>query len=55
MPITNQEELDNAASLLNLFTATLIGLIDAVAQGSKQEANKAASDLIAQHSEAIKQ
>ena len=55
MPITNQDELDRAKGLLDLFTATLVELIDAVAQGLEPEAQTAASDLIAQHSEVIKQ
>jgi len=55
MPITNQDELDQAAGLLELFTSTLVELINAVAQGSEPEAQAAASNLIAQHAEAIQQ
>lgn len=55
MPITNQDELDQAAGLLEMFTSTLAELINAVAQGSEPEAHAAASNLIAQHAEVIKQ
>ena len=52
MPITNQDELDHAKGLLELFTATLVELIEAVAQ---PEAQTAASDLIALYGEEVQQ
>jgi len=55
MPITDQDQLDQATSLLELFTSTLVELINAVAQGLEPEAQAAASNLIAQHAEAIQQ
>ena len=55
MPITDQDQLDQATGLLELFTSTLVELINAVAQGSEPEAQAAASNLIAQHAEAIQQ
>jgi hypothetical protein len=55
MPITDQDQLDQATGLLELFTSTLVELINAVAQGLEPEAQAAASNLIAQHAEAIQQ
>jgi len=52
MPITDQDQLDQATGLLELFTSTLVELINAVAQGLEPEAQAAASNLIAQHAEA---
>jgi len=55
MPITNQDELDHAKGLLELFTVTLVELINAVAQGLEPEAQTAASDLIALYGEEVQQ
>ena len=55
MPITNQDELDQAAGLLELFTSTLSDLVHAVATGSMEQAGDSARQLISQHAEAIRQ